>query len=341
MIWQFTEDMSENQLAKRRITQQQVTRIKSRQQQAGQQPNSHPDDDQLGPEEPGLVLAHYGAMADVEAADGRCVHCLLRQHLGILVPGDQVVWRASDHNNGVIVARKPRYSLLGRPDPQGEIKPIAANIDQMLITIAPEPAISTLLIDSYLVASELLKIQPLIILNKIDLITQNHHSEVATVVQLYSQLGYSLLQVSVKTTIGLKQLQQALRDKTNVFVGQSGVGKSSLIDWLLPQTEIRMAALTRTSKLGTHTTSTAHLYHLPQGGALIDSPGIRSFGLWQLTATEIARGFIELKPLVGQCKFRNCAHQLEPHCALQQALKDGVIARSRFENFKKLIAAID
>ncbi len=326
-------------MAKRRITQRQAARIKHRQQQAGTTPAAPTDDDQLGPEQQGLVLAHYGAMAEVETQAGEVVRCLLRQHLGVLVPGDQVIWRASGNSSGVIVACQDRRTVLGRPDPSGDIKPIAANIDTMLITFAPEPEISRLLIDSYLVAAELLKLSPYLILNKIDLITKAKRTEIQELITLYKALGYRLLEVSCKTQRGIKALQQSLREHTHIFVGQSGVGKSSLIQCLLPNIDIRTGEISSISKLGTHTTTTARLYHLPQGGDLIDSPGIRSFSLWRLTAADIAKGFVEFKPFINTCKFRDCHHQKEPGCALQQALKDGVIARSRYDNFQKLIMA--
>lgn len=324
-------------MPKRRLTHRQANRIKYRQQQAGSDTPTPNDDDSLGPEQHGLVIAHYGVSVEVEAQSGEIVRCALRQHLGVLVPGDQVIWRASTHTIGVVVACQPRRTVLGRPDASGDIKPVAANIDTIFITFAPTPAYSLLIIDSYLVAAELLQISPCLILNKIDLISKQQRPEIDNLTTLYQGLGYTLIQLSCETGENVKALQQAVQQHTHIIVGQSGVGKSSLIQQLLPASEVRTGAISTQSQLGTHTTTTARLYHLPQGGALIDSPGIRSFALWRMTPAEIAKGFVEFKPFIDQCKFRDCLHQKEPGCALRQALKDGLIARSRFENFQKLL----
>ena len=138
--------------------------------------------------------------------------------------------------------------------------------------------------------------------------------------------------------MGYKQLQDALKDQTSVFVGQSGVGKSSLISHILPEesSKIQVAEISVKSELGCHTTSNSCFYHIPSGGALIDSPGVREFGLWHMDATDIAKGFREFKPFLSKCKFRNCNHQDTPGCALLEAIKNKFITRQRYENYVKI-----
>ena len=327
-------------MTKRRITRRQAWRIDKIQQERRQRAEKKEqqlgnllEHDQLGPEQEGLLIAHYGTMTDVEDQQGHVTRCHLRQHLGVLVPGDRLVWRAVDKDSGVVTACHPRQSVLGRPDARGNVKPIASNIDQLFITVAPAPQISRLLIDSYLVAAETLAITPVIVLNKIDIVEQADEAQL----NVYHQLGYRVLYASVYEKHGLDQLAAQLANKTSVFVGQSGVGKSSLINHFIPHRELRVGELSLSSGHGRHTTSTARLYHLPQGGSVIDSPGIREFGLWHMTADKITQGFVECRPFLNRCKFRNCQHQHEPGCALLQAVADGDIDADRLMNLLKII----
>lgn len=293
----------------------------------------HQHDDKTTHE--GLVITRYSRHAHIEDAEGRSIHCAIQSHITSLVAGDRVIWQPEGPSQGCVLDIVPRKSVLGRPDSQGQIKPIAANITQIMIVIAPVPAISWLLLDSYLVMAELLQLQPYIILNKTDL-------EVATIQQQllkhYEPLGYPLIFTHIKSQ-DLSTLQKSLRQQTTVFVGQSGVGKSSLISRLLPHeaARIKTGEISHQSQFGCHTTSNSHLYHIPGGGDIIDSPGIRELSLWSVSQTTVARGFREFRPYLSQCKFRNCTHYDTPNCAIIQAVKSQQISLKRYENYVKII----
>ncbi len=202
------------------------------------------DSSRLGSEQLGVVVARYGAEADVlatpETASKEVYRCTLRANLGSVVTGDQVVWRAGDGNTGIIVATQARQSEFSRPDAHGNLRAIAANIDQVFVVIAPAPLTPAGLIDRYLVALETLDLPATLLLNKADLLDRDGIGGLQHLASLYQSLGYPLLRTSTKSATGLDQLTAALRSHTSVFVGQSGVGKSSLINALLPDVETRV-----------------------------------------------------------------------------------------------------
>lgn len=299
----------------------------------------------LGEEQQGLVIAHYGQQLDVEALEGdqqgHLVRCHARANLANLVTGDAVVWRPGAEGTGVIVARHDRRTELLRPDNYGQLKPVAANVDQILLVVAPEPEPHANLIDRYLVAAEVTGIPPIILLNKADL-PQAQAPEVVALLNAYERLGYSVLRTSANNPEALlSDLGPVLQDRTSVFVGQSGVGKSSLIQKLMPGEDIRVGALSEGQRKGTHTTTTARLFHLPHGGDLIDSPGIREFGLWHITEDQLIDGFIEIRTLIGHCRFRNCRHQGEPGCALDAAVREGQLSTLRRESFERILSDME
>lgn len=286
----------------------------------------------------GLVITRHTRYALVEENRGQIIRCAIRPHIETLVAGDHVVWQEEGLGQGVILNVLPRQTVLGRPDANGKLKPIAANITQMMIVIAPAPTVSWLLLDSYLVMAETLQLQPYIILNKADLDVARIQQYV---LQHYEPLGYPVLSTSI-TSQNLTALQKTLRQQTSVFVGQSGVGKSSLIMHILPQEadRIKTGPVSQQSQLGCHTTSNSYLYHIPSGGDLIDSPGVREFALWTMPQASVAAGFREFKPYTSQCKFRNCTHQNTPHCAIMEAVKSQQISLKRYENYVKIISSI-
>ena len=291
-------------------------------------------DDKTGCE--GLVITRYSRHAHVEDMEGHAIHCAIRSHITSLVAGDRVIWQPEGPSQGNILEVCPRHSVLGRPDSHGQLKPIAANITQIMIVIAPAPAVSWLLLDSYLVMAETLQLQPYIILNKTDLdITQIQQD----LLKNYEPLGYPHLFTNIKSQ-DLNALQKTLRNQTSVFVGQSGVGKSSLITYLLPHeaARIKTGELSQQSQFGCHTTSNSHLYHIPTGGDIIDSPGIREFSLWSMPQSTVASAFREFRPYINQCKFRNCTHIDTPNCAVLQAVKSHQISLKRYENYVKIIS---
>ncbi|PKF70290.1 ribosome biogenesis GTPase RsgA [Pseudomonas fluvialis] len=298
----------------------------------------------LGEEQNGLVIAHFGVLIEVEALDGeqagQVFRCNRRSNLPALVTGDRVVWRPGNQQNGVIVALLPRHSELCRPDMRGQLKPVAANIDQIVIVFAPLPHPHANLIDRYLIAAEHAGIRPLLLLNKADLLDEHNSAHIDRLLATYRQLDYPLLEVSAQDGAGMDELRQRLDDRVSVFVGQSGVGKSSLVNGLLPGIDTRVGALSEQTGKGTHTTTTARLFHFPNGGELVDSPGIREFGLGHVSRQTIEEGFIEFRPLLGHCRFRDCKHDREPGCALLAALADGRIQEQRMHSYRHIIASL-
>ncbi|MGJ7458017.1 small ribosomal subunit biogenesis GTPase RsgA [Halomonas sp. RA08-2] len=303
---------------------------------------------EYGPEQPGRVVAHFGRTLDVRPEDGdEAVRCHLRANLEGLVTGDRVIWRGRQDAEGaivegVVVARGERDSVLERPDARGQLKPVAANIDQILIVFAVEPEPHPNLIDRYLVAAEATGIAPVLVLNKIDLLPEGG-GELLALLQRYEALGYPVVTTTTEREDGLDALHARLAERTSVFVGQSGVGKSSLIGRLLPDEELRIGALSKDSRKGTHTTTTARLYTLPsaEGAELIDSPGIREFGLGHLDEQQVAEGFIEFRDLLGHCRFRDCRHRQEPGCALLEALERGKVHPERFASYRRILDSLE
>ncbi|MCX4027594.1 small ribosomal subunit biogenesis GTPase RsgA [Endozoicomonas sp. SM1973] len=339
-------------MSKRRLNRRQAWRIEKIQQERakraekkGNTSEQQLSSSELGPEQHGLITTHYGTQIDVEPLDqpGTRYRCHIRANLPALVTGDHVVWRAGADFTGVVVASLPRKSLLSRPDSRGQLKPVAANIDYIVIVVAPRPTPYANLIDRYLVAAELTDIEPVILLNKTDLLTKEPELEapLTNMLKIYSDIGYQVLQASTALDHGLDQLTSLLDAHTSVFVGQSGVGKSSLVNMLLPDVEAKVGDLSVASGKGTHTTTAATLFHFPTGGKLIDSPGIREFALWPMDRFTLAQGFKEFREVLGLCKFRDCQHEQEPGCALRQAVTDEKIHPNRMASFKHIAQSLD
>ena len=342
-------------MAKRKLNRRQAWRVKKIQDERTSRADkkeskilSDMEGGELGPEQSGQVIAHFGTQVLVEASGhgenpevGQQVRCYMRTNLGGLVTGDQIIWRLGQEGHGVVVAKVDRQSELQRPNMYGELKPVAANIDYMVIVVAPEPHAHRNLIDRYLVAAEISNIEPVLCLNKTDLISDDNRAHFEQLVQDYEQIGYRFVRASSKVETGLDELKSLLKNRISVFVGQSGVGKSSIISTLLPDEDIKVGALSEQSRKGRHTTTTATLFHFPSGGDLIDSPGIREFGLWHMSEEEVLDGFREFAPFVGTCKFRDCRHEAEPGCAIKQALEDGHVSQGRFDSYQQIIASLD
>ena len=335
-------------MSKRKLSNLQKSRIRAVQEQRlerakdGNSITIHKIDnvDDLGPEISGTVVSNFGTQVDVEANDGdlngKIIRCHMRSNLDPLVTGDKVIWRFAEPY-GVVVARIDRYSELIRPDAYGKLRPVAANVDLIAIVFSPKPTAFSNLIDRYLVAAEAQNIQPILILNKTDLDTENEFSSINQLVHDYKSIGYDVLSVSAKTADGFESLKDYLCNKTAIFVGQSGVGKSSLINRLQPQANAAVGSLSIGKEKGTHTTTVSRLFHFAHGGFLIDSPGIREFSLTHLTQEQVINSFIDFRPYLGRCKFRDCLHKSEPGCSLLDAISQKKILQSRFDNYHQII----
>ena len=283
----------------------------------------------------------YGSQGVVLLADGERKRCKFRRRVGRPYCGDRVMVARADEASLVVEAVLPRRNYFVRTDERQRRNIIAANLDQVLIVVATRPLPSRDLMERYLLAVHSLGIEPVIVYNKTDL--ELAPDETANGVQVlahmpdYEALGYTVIRTSCKTAPGIAGLQSILKDKTSILVGQSGVGKSSLINQLIPDLHIQTGELSNATGKGTHTTTSTMLYQLTDGGYLIDSPGVWEYGIWKFEDREIASGFIEFEPWLGHCRFNNCLHASEPACAIKQAVADGNIRDWRYQSYLRLL----
>ncbi len=290
---------------------------------------------------PGRIIAHFGKRIVIEDAQGQEHRCSARRNLPPLVCGDEINWHYPDPKSCIIHELRPRRSLLARPDARGKQKIIAANIDQILIVCAPLPELNEGLLDRYLVAAALTEIKPVIVLNKTDLLDKKQRLHYRERLSIYQQLGYPIIYTSAHEDEAFNQLSERLREQTSILVGQSGVGKSSLLNRLLPEVNARIGEVSDATGKGRHTTTTARLYHLPDSGALIDSPGIREFGLWNVSPKQLAQGFPEFVERKDECRFRDCQHRNEPGCAILEDVENGEISASRHASYLRILASLE
>lgn len=312
-------------MAKSRLNQQQQRRLQQQQRQ-----------DAALAEQYGIVIARYGKTVNVLTEKQQIVTCHIRQHLPSLVAGDHVAWQANDDGTGWVTACLPRTSELPRFDQRGKAKMVAANIDHIMIVFAPQPAPIEILLDRYIIMATTLHMTPTIVMNKCDLDADQHTQNLLT---LYANLGYPTLTVSCQQPHTLGTLCDYLKQKTSIVVGQSGVGKSSLLQQLLPEETIATNEVSTATQRGRHTTTVAKFYPLQQGGGIIDSPGIRELPLMHLSVNTVVDGFIELRNYRHRCQFKNCQHQHEPDCAIVNAI-DSVMSPTRKQSFLRILREI-
>lgn len=288
-----------------------------------------------------LVLVSYGSQGVVLLADGERKRCKFRRKVGRPFCGDRVLVARADDTALVVESILPRTNYFVRADERQRQHVIAANLDQVLIVVATRPLPSRDLMERYLLAVHSLGIEPVIIYNKTDLKVATDETaagaSVLTHMSDYEALGYTVVRTSCKTEPGISGLRSLLKDRTSILVGQSGVGKSSLINQVLPNMQIQTGALSTSTGKGTHTTTSTILYQLPDGGYLIDSPGVWEYGIWKLENYELAAGFVEFDPWLGECRFNNCVHATEPDCAIKKAVADGQIRDWRYQSYLRLL----
>lgn len=278
----------------------------------------------------GQVIASYGRSYRVELADGTHLECATRGKRSDVACGDRVSIQHSGDNSGVIETIAPRTTLLYRSDAHKQ-KLIAANVTQMVIVVAAVPSFYEDLLNRCLAACEHQDVTPLIVLNKSDL---PQSTAAWDTLATQRALGYRVLRISARQDVA--PLIPLLENQTSVLVGQSGMGKSTLVNRLAPGAAVRVAETSIALDSGKHTTTGVRLHHLNARSQLIDSPGLQVFGLHHLNLAQTAQAFIEFRPWLEQCRFRDCTHRVEPGCAIDQACNDGKIAASRLASYRTL-----
>lgn len=282
----------------------------------------------------GLVVAAYGKRYGVELNDGRQISCVTRGKKNDLACGDQVQIKLTDANEGVVEKFLPRTSLLYRSNTYRS-KMLAANVTQVVIVLATTPSFYEALLNRCLIAAEAAGIRALIVLNKCDLAD---NTDALKLLQRYTDLGYQALPLSAKQDVS--PLRKWLQGNTSVLVGQSGMGKSTIVNALLPDLNVRTREVSEVLDSGKHTTTAAHLYHLDSVSHLIDSPGLQEFGLNHLSIDQLEHAFVEFRPFLGKCRFSNCRHLKEPDCAISQAVSDGKVTSERLAYYQGLLREI-
>jgi ribosome biogenesis GTPase len=289
----------------------------------------------------------HGLSNLVRADDGTTYRCATRgllkslsTNLRHVVAAGDVVWFrptnvTEDAREGLIERVEPRRGVLSRTS-RGRQHVIVANVDQLLIiTSAAEPTIKPHLIDRMLVTAEKAGIPPIICINKIDLIDP---VDLQPLVGVYGQMGYQVVLVSAKTGAGIDRLRAFIHNKESVLAGQSGVGKSSLLNVVEPNLQLRVRTVSEESQKGRHTTTTAQLLPLERGGYVVDTPGIRQFQLWDVIPEEVAGYFRDLRPYVSHCRFPDCTHMHEEGCAVKDAAADGHLDVRRYESYCHMLS---
>jgi ribosome biogenesis GTPase len=260
------------------------------------------------------------------------LRCSLKGRKQRIVCGDGIVWVYESANDGASVESiDPRRNLVERIDQRGRPEPVASNLDRLAIVVAPEPAPDWFLVDRYWAAAELKDIAALLIVNKQDLGIGHIEAEIDN----YRSLGLPCLAVAAQSGAGLEALRSALDAGVTLLVGQSGVGKSSIVNKLVPEAAAQTAELTRDAE-GRHTTTTARRYRVAPGTAIVDAPGVRDFAPPARLARAAERGFVEIHERAADCRFNDCRHMEEPGCAVRVAVINGRIAARRYESYRRL-----
>jgi len=281
----------------------------------------------------GLIVAthrrHYSARLD----DGRVITCILRGRQLTLACGDQVTIRLGKGDDAVIDTLLPRSTLFFRSDLHRQ-RLIAANVTQVVGVVAPDPPFDDELVHRWIVAAESNGCRFVLVANKCDLAS---FPTIAHRLTQFASLGYPVVALSAQRDVS--DLVPLLAQQRTVLIGQSGMGKSTVINTLLPDALARVGELSTALQTGRHTTTETTLYWLDAEAWIVDSPGMKEFGLAHLPAVAIEQAFVELRPLFGTCRFRNCSHEVEPGCAIQDAVERGDIRPWRVELLKELLAA--
>jgi len=300
----------------------------------------------------GIITKSTGLWYDVRTDGGNIIPCRLRGKFRIdgnkntnpAVVGDHVVFDLEKDNTGYITQIEKRKNYIDRKSTKlSKINHlIAANIDQaFLVVTLKEPRTSLGFIDRFLVACEGFRIPVCIVFNKIDIYSQKEMDKIVDLTQLYESIGYNVLQTSVLRSEGINLIKEMMKDKVSLFSGHSGVGKSAIINATDPDLSLKIGEISQFHNKGKHTTTFAQMFTLSQGGFIIDTPGIKEFGLIQYSKEEIRDYFPEIREYNNQCRFNNCCHVNEPNCAVKKAVEEGKIPSSRYLNYLAILEADD
>lgn len=290
----------------------------------------------------GTVIAMHGPLVRVQA-EGQTLVVASRRRLNWeggspsserLVVGDRVSLEMHDGDGVIVAVHARRNSLLRRAPSKNRAQVLAANVDQALLVFAGlEPPIKQGLLDRFLVACDLAGIAAVITINKVD----QGLGEAERLMQIYESLGFTVCRVSARTGWGLGAIRRLLVDRTSLFCGPSGAGKSSLLNAVYPGFRLKVGELSESTGKGRHTTSLAELMPLPYGGFVVDTPGLKEFGVWEISAPRLERAFPEIVRHADACRYANCRHHVEPDCAVRAALEAGEIDGGRYSSYLKIL----
>ena len=292
-------------------------------------------------EREGLVVASFGQRGMLSPApishqarpndNTQPVPFILKGRKLRAVCGDRVIWHLSADGDAVVSEVLTRQNALERPDSRGHPETIAANLTHIVVVLAPVPEADFFIADRYLCAAEILRAKAVVVWNKADL-----QPEPPSELGIYATLGYPVVNCSTETGTGIDELESHLSTGVAMLVGQSGVGKSSLINKMIPNAEMATGELSSANREGKHTTTASFMHRFRSGGRLIDSPGVRDFAPAIRDVTDVAFGFVEINSTSKQCRFADCQHLREPNCAVKDAVAAGSINERRYESYKRL-----
>ena len=297
----------------------------------------------------GLVIKNTGSWYVVHTDNGEDVNCKIKGNFRLkgirttnpVAVGDRVTISVTPDGNAFITAIQPRknYIIRRASNLSKESHIIAANLDcAFLVVTLAHPVTSTTFIDRFLATAEAYRVPAVLLINKVDLLTDDDDKEYCeAVASLYRTIGYDVLEISALTGEGMTELRERLKDKISLFSGNSGVGKSTIINALLPDLELRTGSISDMHDTGMHTTTFSEMFPLPEGGWIIDTPGIKGFGTIDFDKHEIAHFFPEIFKISAECKYGDCTHTHEPGCAVLKALDDHYISQSRYASYLSIL----